>query len=280
METKLLKLLIQLFAEEGEETPTQEVESEPNTENGEEDIDDDYEVEEDNDNQELESSDSQKQQTKPNKNTSKQNGRNAQRRIEEKAQREKEINDAKRKAYLDGLKEGVGNVNPWTNEPIEDETDVEIFREMKEIEKQGLDPIEDYAKFHAKRLKKQAKAENEAKQKEQAKLENVRNEIVEFDKKYGNNSAEKFLNDEEFKNSKYYGFLGRLTLEETYELFTATKAETEAKAEEIAVQKEAIRMSSTGSPGNQNTNPSSFMDDILKDDKKFREFQRNLLNKY
>ena len=276
-----LKFYIQLFAD-SEETPTEQVESEPNTTtNGDdEEVDDDYEVEVDGDNQEDKPSESQKQETKPNKNTSKQNGRNAQRRIEEKAQREKEINDAKKKAYLDGLKEAVGNVNPWTNEPIEDETDVEIFREMKEMEKQGLDPIEDYAKFHAKKLKEQAKAENEAKQKEQARLENIRTEIAEFDKQNGNGSAEKFLNDEGFKNSKYFKYLGRLSLGEVYDLYTSTKAETEAQAEEIAVQKEAIRMSSAGSPGNQNTNPSSFMDDILKDDKKFREFQRNLLNKY
>lgn len=277
METKLLKFLIQLFAEEGEGTPTEDnndpVESEDNTENVDEDDDDDVDFEDNSDDEDK------SKEVKP-KNTGKQNAQNAQKRLALKEKRERELNEAKNKAYLEGLKEGVGDVNPWTNEKIEDETDIEILKEMKEMEKKGLDPVEDYAKYHAQKLKEQRRAENEVKQKELARKESLKTEITDFDKKYGKGTAEKFLSDENFKNSKYVNYLGRLSLDEVYDLYTSTQAETNAKAEQIAIEKEAIKLSSTGTPGNKSTANSSFLKDIMSDDKKFREFQANLLNKY
>ena len=276
---EILKLLIQLFAD-GEETPTEEtaVESDVNTENdNEESEDEELDLEGADDNDDDSNNDDQKNKSK---NSGKQNAINAQRRLALKQQREKEIKDARDKAYMEGLKEGIGEVNPWTNEKIEDDVDIEIYRTMKEMEKKGLDPIEDFAKYNAQKMKEQRRAEIEAKQKQLEKQQNVAKEIDDFDAKYGKGTAQKFLEDENFKNSKYLNYLGKLSLDEVYELYTSTQAETNAKAEEIAVQKEAIRMSSTGTPGNASGNVGSFLNDLMKDDKKFREFQNNLINKY
>lgn len=276
---EILKLLIQLFAE-GDDTPTGDkaVESDVDTNNNDDDESDEDELDLESTNDDDDSNkDDQKDKSK---NNGKQNAINAQRRLALKQQREKEIKDARDKAYMEGLKEGIGETNPWTNEKIEDEVDIEIYRTMKEMEKKGLDPIEDFAKYNAQKMKEQRRAEVEAKQKQAEKQQNVANEIADFDKKYGKGTAQKFLEDENFKNSKYLNYLGRLSLDEVYELYTSTQAETNAKAEEIAVQKEAIRMSSTGTPGNASGNVGSFLSDLMKDDKKFKEFQNNLINKY
>lgn len=269
MERKLLD--IQLFAEDEEvvETPTEEVEE------TEENVDDNEDVDfEDGSGEEQKKQPDEKSKT--DESEKKRNRENAQRRIQEK--HERELKEAKNKAYFEGLKEGVGGKNPYTGEEIKDDIDLELLKTMQEMERKGLDPIEDFAKYQTQKRREEAKAELEKKNKEAESQQAVQKELEDFDKKYGEGSAENLFKDNEFKE-KYGKFLGRLTLEETYELYMDSKAEVEAKAQEEVIKQKAIEKSSPGVPGNKSGNKTYF-DEILNDDEKFREFQNNLLNKY
>lgn len=268
------ELNLQLFAEETEEATEEVVEEEVETtdeDNEEVEFDEGAEeAKEEKSNEEAKAKELEKQK----------NRANAQRRIQEK--HERELKEAKDKAYLEGLKQGVGGKNPYTGEEIKDEVDLELLKTMQEMERKGLDPIEDFAKYQTQKRREELKAEQEKKAKDEENQQAVQKELDDFDKKYGKGSAENLFKDEKFKE-KYGKFLGRLTLEETYQLFIDSQAEIETKVkegvEEGVIKQKAIEKSSPGVPGNKNANESYF-DEILKDDKKFREFQQNLLNKY
>lgn len=75
--------------------------------------------------------------------------------------REEEREKALEKRELDTAIRITGGINPYTNEEIEDKEDLEEFYLMKKIEKDGGDPVADYAKA----LKAQRKAEKETKEK-------------------------------------------------------------------------------------------------------------------
>ena len=49
----------------------------------------------------------------------------------------------------------TGGVNPYTQEKIEDKTDLDEFYLMKEIEKDGGDPITDYARYQKQKRKEE-----------------------------------------------------------------------------------------------------------------------------
>ena len=75
--------------------------------------------------------------------------------------REDERDKALEKRELDTVIRITGGINPYTNGKIEDRDDLEEFYLMKKIEKDGGDPVADYAKA----LKAQRKAEKETKEK-------------------------------------------------------------------------------------------------------------------
>ena len=81
-----------------------------------------------------------KEEPKPN--TKEQNSENARRRRE--AERQREL----QKAREDAIIETLGGKNPYTNEEMKDSTDVQEYLTMKEIEKNGGDPLADFSKFH------------------------------------------------------------------------------------------------------------------------------------
>ena len=61
--------------------------------------------------------------------------------------RRAEQKKALEKARYDAIIEALDGENPYTHEKMEDGADVEEYLTMKEIEKQGKDPITDYHKF-------------------------------------------------------------------------------------------------------------------------------------
>lgn len=274
----LLQLFLQLFADEEDEVveePADEVENDP-VETGE----DETEVESEEEESDPDFNDGEEQEEeakKVEKSKKEQNAINAQRRIQEK--HEKELREARSKSYFEGLKEGVGGKNPYTGETIEDEFDMEVLQTMREMEKKGLDPVEDFAKYSSQKAREQRKAQQEEEAKKAESDEKIKVELQEFDKAHGEGSANKLFNDTNFTD-KYGKYLGRLSLEEVYELYLDSTAEIEAKAEEKAIQNQARGKSSPGVPGNKAGASSSFIEDIMSDDKKFREFQESLMNKY
>lgn len=282
MEKKLLfKLNIQNFAGDGDEetgTPTDEVETENLEDNQEKETDEPKF--EDTGKEPKEPKEATKTNTGESKEklTKEQNRINAERRLQEKY--EKDLETERKKAYLNGLKFAIGGENPYTQEKIEDENDLEIYQLQKEMEAKGLDPIEDLPKYIAQKHREEKQAQLKEEQEANKKNEQIQKELAEFDKKYGEGSASKFLTDENFKNSKFAQHLGKLSLSEIYDLYTDTQAKIESEAEKQVIQKEAVAKSSPGRPGNQNTSQKTFMEQLLSDDKAFKEFQRNLVNKF
>lgn len=104
-------------------------------------------------------------------------------------QQEKE----KHSSYLKGVRTAVGDVNPYNNQKIESDEDVQTFLDMKEMEKQGLDPNDssDYIKF----IREKQKTEREQ-QEIQERVETKRNlELSEFKAKYPTVDIENLVNN-------------------------------------------------------------------------------------
>ena len=115
------------------------------------------------------------------------------------ARKRREIKRAEelKKARIDGIREVI-STNPFTNEPIIDEDDIEEYLLMKKIENGGKDPIQDYPKY-VKELKKNERS---------VKKQNSENEKEEFSKCFPNVNIDELQNDTLFsifskgKNSK------------------------------------------------------------------------------
>ena len=158
-------------------------------------------------------------------------------------EKEKRIREEIRKeAYLKGIMEATGGVNVYTGEPITDKADVEEYLAMRELDKQGQDPIADYHK----RIKEKAKEKNKQTEEEETR----RKEIMEFANAYPNVDLDKLLSNQRFV--LFAGKrLGKETLKEVYQDFESfTKdysAEAEMNAEKKVKEKVARAKSSPGS---------------------------------
>lgn len=277
MENFLLPMLIQLFAEgedEDIETPTEEVEDD---EESEEDLEDDAEFEDDEESEDEAEELEEPKETKV-KETSKQqkseNYKNALKRIEEKKQRE--LEKAKQESYMQGVKESTGGMNHFTNTKIEDEHDVEMFKIMCEMKKQGLDPIDDLPQYLIKQQRLKAQEVAKAQEAEQATKQRRTNEINDFVKSYGTETVEKTLYDDDF-NQYAKPFLDKIPIKEVYENYLSYKSAIEARAEELALEKDARRKASPGSLGNKEKKEKSFADMTPEE---FHKFSVGIANKY
>ena len=239
-----LKLLLQLFAEDESEEPTEEVEdpSEDDEEEGELNLDDDDEVEEEDVEEKPETSTKKKKQ---------ENYNNAQLRIQKREEKRKAEEKLKRDGYIEGIKKSSNGKNRFTGKSIQDEFDVEEYETMLEMEEKGLDPIEDYSDYikTKQRAERQKQLETEAEQQNQQ--QKIETDLNSFVSKYGRETAEKILNDKEF-NKFSEGLLGTVPLEVVYEKFLNVQTALETKAEKLVIEKEARRTSSTKKLGNNN----------------------------
>ena len=99
-----------------------------------------------------ESDDSNKPEVKKTQSNA-QNSEYARKRRE--AERKAELERAKEEARNNALIEFTNGVNPYTQEDIKDKVDIEKYLAMREIEKNGGDPIADYHKVQSKRQKEE-----------------------------------------------------------------------------------------------------------------------------
>lgn len=266
---ELVKFNLQLFAEdESEKEPTETVENEEidETDDLDEDFeeDDDFDFDDTEDEEETEevedkkvSNDKVKSHVDNIKNQKKQNYNNAKARIERR--RQEELNKAKREAYIEGIKKSTNGINSFTGEPIKDDADIEIYETMCEMSEKGLDPVDDFYKYTAEKRrneKEQIRIQNEAKEKENEKLNT---EIAEFINAYGEETLKKVLNDADFDEFSK-DLVGAVPLKVIYDKFLRVSAKTETKAEELAIKKDARRKSSSGALGKKSTTTSSILD--------------------
>lgn len=108
--------------------------------------------------------------------------------------REEERQKALEQRELETAIKITGGVNPFTNEKIEDRTDLDEFYLMKEIEKSGGDPIADFAKYQ-----KQKRKEQEAKgQKKQMTEDQAREDWQKFSAAHPEIKIDDLMADENF----------------------------------------------------------------------------------
>ena len=127
---------------------------------------------------------------------------------------------AQQDAYNKGLIEGIGGKNPYTDEKIEDEYDLQTYLNMKEISKRGGDPVEDYHKYLKVFNQEQAKKDEEAHKEEIERYNSIENQKKEFDEKYPNVKRKDILTNQEFRELFEEDLNnGQTTLVKAYEKF-------------------------------------------------------------
>lgn len=176
------------------------------------------------DTKEAEETPKAKEEVKPQQD----NSENARRRRE--AERQAEL----KKARYDAIKEAVDGVNPFTNQPIEDDIDVEEYLAMKEIKKQGGDPLTDYSKYHKDKQKEEARiAEQKLKDEEW-----IENDYKDFKSKHPEVNLEELALDTAFMQFAEE-LVGKKPMAEIYDSYQdlvskIRKEENNAAARQVA----------------------------------------------
>ena len=196
------------------------------------------------------------------------------RREQEEAEREKR--EAKIRAEVErDTKLGIYKTNTYTNEPINDEEDLKVFEVMKELEKEGKDPINDYPKKVAemnRKAREKAKLEEEKALKEK---EDFSKDIADFKKKYPKVDLRELADNEEFIK---FGAdkTGRWTTAEIYEAFKKEQEMISLKNENKAKDKEANEQAKNinKTPSAKGSKPlSKSVDDMTNEE--FMEYWKN-----
>ena len=153
------------------------------------------------------------------------NSYQAQKRREREAREEK----LKKEAFVKGMIEALGGENPYTGEKIEDSADVDEYLMMRDLEKQGKDPVSDYHKA----VKQKAKETATKKQEEISRKQ----EISEFAEKYPDVDMQNLLSNERFV--KFAGKrVGKESLSDIYADYVSFTSEYDAEADRKAEQKQ------------------------------------------
>lgn len=143
-------------------------------------------------------------------------------------------------ARVNAIIEAVGE-NPFTGEELKDADDVAEYLQMRAIQKQGGDPIGDFAKFQKKKVREERAAEEEA-AKKAAWYDSDR---ADFIKRHPEVDINKLINDSRF--AEYAdGKVGARPLAEIYESYERHVKQLEKSAEARAAQALA---NSKASPG-------------------------------
>lgn len=160
---------------------------------------------------------------------------------EAEAQRKRELE----KVRLDAIKETLGGVNPYTNQKIEDDFDMQEYLIQKEMASKGLDPVQDYSSY-LKQVKREEAQKQTMESAKKAKEEWMENDKKEFLAKYPDVNLKELSNDEMFKKF-LYGKIGNIPMASIYEGYMEVKAEIDKKAKEVATRMVANQHASPGS---------------------------------
>lgn len=156
----------------------------------------------------------------------------------EKEQLETQRKEIERQAELRGIRKALPT-NPFTDEPMATDEDVEMYLMQKEMEKEGLDPnsLKDYKTYQAREKEKQAKITQ--------KDDFLKKDSDDFVKKYPDIKADELFKEPRFiKFSK--GKLGNIPLTEIYEDYQELVGEIDTRAKEMANKRVAKQIASPG----------------------------------
>lgn len=141
-------------------------------------------------------------------------------------------------SYYRGIKDSVGDVNPFTNQKMVTNEDYDLYITMKEMDKAGLDPTNtmDYLKYYNE--KKQA-VEKEEQLKAEADKK-YQQDLIEFNEKYKDvNIVELMKNNSNWQNSIVSLIKSGMSLVNAYETISNIVNEN---ANNLAEDKLKIKM--------------------------------------
>ena len=157
--------------------------------------------------------------------------------------------------YKRQIKEAIDGVNPYTNKPIVDDLDVEEYLTMKEIKKQGGDPLADYSQYSKDKLKAEAQAEAESKKKQEEQEEWFENDYKDFKTKHPEVNLEELGKDNAFR-AYAENLVGKKHMSEIYdnyrELVSRVKQEQSDKQARQVANAKATPGSLTSSESDDN----------------------------
>lgn len=179
----------------------------------------------------------------------------------EKEKREQEQKDIARKAELSGIKKALKGVNPYTNEALETDEDIEHYLIQVEMEEKQLDPnsLTDFRKFKKLQVEK-TQPMSEA--------EWVANDSKDFQSKFPDITFDEIFQEKDFLDyvEKYYKEeIGKaIPLSKIYGNFKTYKQDRAdfdklviAKANEMFEKRMAKKESSVGVLANKNGDGSN-----------------------
>ena len=193
----------------------------------------------------------QKERDEPKPQTKEQNSQNARRRRE--AERQAELKRAADEAREQAIIETLGGINPYTNEEMKDSADVKEYLTMREIERNGGDPLSDFAKYHKKQEKERAKHEQKQKDEEDW----FAKDKSDFIAKYPEINIDELISNEDFVDYAE-GKVGKVPLAKIYEGYARIAAKYEKKAKQLATQRVANQMASPGALSSTNPRGNGF----------------------
>lgn len=167
------------------------------------------------------------------------------------AELQKEI---EKKAYEKGLVDAVNGINPYTNEKIDDNHDIQEFLIMREMESKGLDPITDYHKY-------QKNIARELTSKETTDEDFFKKDYEQFVKDYPDIDLTKLQEDEDFVDFAE-PFIKKVPLSTIYKTFIQNKAKYEKRIEQETSKRLARKAASPGSLSSANSNDTISEEDI------------------
>ena len=170
--------------------------------------------------------------------------------------RKQEQEAAIKKARNEAIIEALNGVNPYTQEKMEDEADIQEYLTMKEIEKNGGDPIADYSKH----IKAKAKEQVRVSESEKSQKEWVQKDKADFATKHPDVKLEELLNDELFYTFAV-GKVGKMSMDKIYTDYQSFVAKSEERARDRAAQLLANNAATPGKLTNQSpARPKSISD--------------------
>ena len=175
------------------------------------------------------------------------NSENARRRRE--AERQAEL----KKTRYEAIKEATDGVNPYTNEPMVDEVDIEEYLAMKEIAKKGGDPLKDFAKF----TKDKQKEELKIKQQEEEQDDWINKDYEDFRAKYPKVDLTELDKDENFK-AFAEDKVGKVPMSQIYASYQDLVSNIQKKERQEAARLVANAKASPGSLTSPETSDNDF----------------------
>lgn len=161
------------------------------------------------------------------------------------AERKAELERAKEEARNNAIIEFTNGVNPYTDEEIKDKVDIEKYLAMKEIEKNGGDPIADYHKVQSKKQKEEIETRRKADDEKQW-YANDRKDFFSKHPEMKDSDLSELLKNEQFL---LYGEgkFGNMPLAAIYDGYNKVVATFENRAKSMAEKMYANKQSSPGS---------------------------------